>query len=96
MKYQTAESEYLERSLEYLAQFERGEFKPFLENLAGDYRGKVPKELFAQQWNAILQACLLYTSKGEKKARQIYIGQNYVDPEHACTLVRAFRMWRWE
>ena len=56
MKYQTAESEYLERSLEYLAQFERGEFKPFLENLAGDYRGKVPKELFAQQWNAILQA----------------------------------------
>ena len=49
MKYQTAESEYLERSLEYLAQFERGEFKPFLENLAGDYRGKVPKELFAQQ-----------------------------------------------
>ena len=56
MKHQATGAEYLDRSLGYLEQFVRGEFESFLEDLAGDYHGKVPKALFAQQWSAILQA----------------------------------------
>lgn len=50
------DEEYRARSLAYLAQFGQGAFGPFLQALAEDYSGPVPKGSFAAQMEQVLRA----------------------------------------